>query len=68
MISLSVFLLDDSIKNRKWRVSIQPESVAKASRYTLESLTECVQNLYAAFIRAPSSPQTAVREKFKHNK
>lgn len=42
--------------------------MAESSGYTMEQLMECVQNLYATFIRAPTNPQTAIREKYKQSK
>lgn len=45
-----------------------PSSMALSTGYSMQQLMECVQNLYATFIRSPTNPQTAIREKYKQSK
>lgn len=43
-------------------------TMSEGTGYTLENLLECVQNLYATYIRSPTNPQNAIREKYKQSK
>lgn len=47
---------------------IWPSHVQASSGYSLEQLMPCIKDLHATWVQAPSSPQQAIREKYKAEK
>jgi cyclin A len=47
---------------------IWPSHVQVSSGYSLEQLMPCIKDLQAPWVQAPSSPQQAIREKYKAEK
>ncbi|XP_071975446.1 cyclin-A2 [Engystomops pustulosus] len=45
-----------------------PDTLAKFTGYTLESLKPCILDLHQTYLTAASHQQQAVREKYKHSK
>ncbi|KAG9480185.1 cyclin-A2 [Eleutherodactylus coqui] len=45
-----------------------PDSLAKVTGYTLESLKPCILDLHQTYLSAATHQQQAVREKYKHSK
>lgn len=45
-----------------------PESLACLSGYSVQDLSECLHDLHTLFCRSLSSPQQAIREKYKQSK
>ncbi|KAM5193217.1 cyclin-A2 [Mantella aurantiaca] len=64
VVAASAFIIANFTLNEEtW-----PESLAQFTRYSLDSLKPCVQDLYHIYLSAATHQQQAVREKYKTTK